>query len=80
MRSTLFAAALAALVLTLTPSSRAEVLAEFTFEASVPDSTGSNSGLLPAEGGIYAADAVAPGFHLSGSTVRSNPVGNGTME
>jgi hypothetical protein len=51
-------------------------LAEWTFETSLP----TNAGPHVAEGGINAATSQALGFHANGSTVWSNPVGNGSAE
>ncbi len=71
---------LAAIVVTLTGLgmgvSQGAVLAEWTFETSVPTTAGPHV----AEGGIYAASSSAIGFHSSAATVWSNPVGNGSLE
>lgn len=52
----------------------ADTLAEWTFEVSVPTTAGPHA----AEGGVYGGPAT--GSHSSGSTVYSNPVGNGSFE
>lgn len=50
------------------------ILAEWTFETSIPDTAGPHA----AEGGLFGGNASA--FHASGSVVYSNPVGNGSQE
>lgn len=50
------------------------ILAEWTFETSVPEGPGPHA----AEGGIFGGQAT--GFHASTSAVYSNPVGNGSLE
>jgi len=49
-------------------------LALWTFETSIP----TNAGPHAAEGGVNGGPA--SGFHTSGATVYSNPVGNGSVE
>jgi len=53
-----------------------DVLAEWTFETSVPTTAGGHL----AEGGVFAGSSFASGFHASAATVYSNPVGNGSFE
>jgi hypothetical protein len=53
-----------------------DILANWTFEVSVPTTAGPHA----AEAGINAATSFATGFHVSTSVVYSNPVGNGSME
>lgn len=53
---------------------RATVLAEWTFETSVPTTAGPHA----AEGGLFGGDAL--GFHANPGVVYSNPVGNGSPE
>lgn len=60
----------------LAGETRADLIAQWTFETSVPTSAGPHQ----AEGGLLAASSFASGFHVSGSTVYSNPVGNGSVE
>ncbi len=55
-------------------AAHADVLANWTFEVSVPIDAGPHA----AEGGINGGDAT--GFHVSQATVYSNPVGNGSFE
>lgn len=55
-------------------AANADVLANWTFEVSVPADAGPHA----AEAGIYGGDAT--GFHVSQATVYSNPVGNGSLE
>jgi len=50
------------------------LLAEWTFEVSIPTTAGPHA----AEGGEVGGEAL--GFHLSEATVWSNPVGNGSSE
>jgi len=64
---------LSALSLAATPA-WAEVLAEWTFETSVPITAGPHA----AEGGVYGG--AATGFHADSAAVYSNPVGNGSPE
>lgn len=52
----------------------ADILANWTFETSLPTTAGPHA----AEGGVVGGSAT--GFHASGSTVWSNPVGNGSFE
>ncbi|MCA9287814.1 MAG: hypothetical protein KDA05_04470 [Phycisphaerales bacterium] len=54
----------------------ADLLANWTFETSVPTTAGPHA----AEGGINAGGSFATGFHVSGATAYSNPVGNGSFE
>lgn len=54
----------------------ADVLANWTFETSIPTTGGPHT----AEAGINAASSFASGVHVSGATVYSNPSGNGTLE
>jgi hypothetical protein len=56
--------------------SNADVLANWTFESSIPVTAGPHM----AEGGLNAASSFASGLHASGSTVYSNPAGNGSAE
>lgn len=53
---------------------KADILAAWTFETSVPITAGPHA----AEGGLVGGDAT--GFHASGAAVYSNPVGNGSFE
>lgn len=55
-------------------AANADVLANWTFEVSVPIDAGPHA----AEGGINGGNAT--GFHNSQATVYSNPVGNGSLE
>jgi hypothetical protein len=67
-------AALAAVAgLGLTAAANADILAQWTFESSIPTTSGPHV----AEGGIFAASSVASSN--SGGTF-SNPVGNGSLE
>ncbi len=52
----------------------ADVLANWTFETSVPATAGPHA----AEGGVVGGNAT--GFHTSSATVYSNPSGNGSNE
>ncbi len=52
------------------------VLADWTFEVSVPATAGPHL----AEAGVFAASSNASGFHVSTAAVYSNPVGNGSLE
>lgn len=65
-----------AIVLGLSGSTFADTLANWTFETSVPATAGPHA----AEAGINAASSFASGVHASGSTVYSNPAGNGSAE
>jgi hypothetical protein len=55
---------------------QADILANWTFETSVPTTAGPHA----AEAGLNAATSFASGFHASMSVVYSNPVGNGSLE
>lgn len=55
-------------------AANADVLANWTFEVSVPLDAGPHA----AEGGINGGDAT--GFHADSAAVYSNPVGNGSLE
>lgn len=58
-------------------AARATIIAEWTFETSVP----ANSGPHAAENGINAGiSSPASGSHVSGATVYDNPSGNMTLE
>lgn len=57
-------------------AANAAVLANWTFETSIP----LTSGPFAAEAGINAASSNASGFHSSASSAYSNPVGNGSAE
>lgn len=58
-----------------------DVLANWTFETSVPFLNDSTSyGPFAAEAGVFAASSMASGVHSSALTDWSNPVGNGTGE
>lgn len=56
--------------------SQADVLANWTFETSIPATAGPHQ----AEAGVNSLTSFASGFHASASTVYSNPVGNGSLE
>ena len=55
---------------------QASILAQWTFETSVP----STAGPFTAENGVYNTTSAALGFHASASTVYSNPAGAGSAE
>lgn len=74
----ILAAALVVPVLTL--STRADVLALWTFEPPVADFTGSAIGPIAAASGLNAAGANASGFHVSTATAWTTPVGNGSSD
>lgn len=58
-------------------AARADVLAGWTFETSVPVTAGPHA----AEAGVFAgAASPASGFHLDPGVVYSNPAGNGSVE
>lgn len=57
-----------------------QTLALWTFETSLPNSTGAVSANLQAEVGTQSSASIALGVHLSASTVYSNPAGNGSAE
>ncbi len=59
-----------------TTASASDILANWTFETSVPTTAGPHI----AEAGIFAATSNATGFHANGSVVYSNPAGNGSTE
>ncbi len=65
-----------ALAFGATAPTRADILANWTFETSVPATSGPHT----AEAGVNAATSFANGFHASASVVYSNPVGNGSLE
>jgi hypothetical protein len=54
----------------------AALIAGWTFESSIPATAGSHV----AELGLQAGTAPASGFHATGTTTYSNPVGNGSNE
>lgn len=54
------------------------VLANWTFETSIPVVTGAASGSYAAEGGVNATSSFASGLHTSASTAYSSPAGNGS--
>jgi len=64
------------LSVSLSSAAHADVLANWTFETSVPTTAGPHV----AEGGLNAPGSVATALHASASTVYSNPVGNGSLE
>ncbi|MEZ6232805.1 MAG: hypothetical protein R3B68_01325 [Phycisphaerales bacterium] len=70
-----FAAAIVALA-GVAGFANADVLANWTFESSVP----TTAGPFAAEAGLNAAGSFASGFHASTAAVYSNPVGNGSTE
>jgi uncharacterized protein (TIGR03382 family) len=74
MRTLLAFAAAAGLLMAGTAS--ADILAEWTFETSIPATAGPHA----AEGGLFAATSFATGFHTDPGVVYSNPVGNGSAE
>lgn len=74
MKNLISVVALTAIAATANAGSAVD-LALWTFEASVPVTAGPHL----AEGGVFAATSNALGFH-SGSSVYSNPVGNGSVE
>ncbi|MBX3358979.1 MAG: PEP-CTERM sorting domain-containing protein [Phycisphaeraceae bacterium] len=59
----------------LAGAANADVIANWTFETSLPDTAGPYA----AEAGANAASSFASGFHAT-STTYSNPVGNGSAE
>lgn len=70
-------AAAAATVAVATFAASGDVtLSEWTFEVSVPTTSGPHM----AEGGLFAATSFANGFHADPGAVYSNPVGNGSFE
>lgn len=58
-----------------TMTTHGAIIANWTFETSVPTTSGPHT----AESGAYAASSFASGFH-SATTTFSNPVGNGSSE
>ena len=69
---------IAALVLIASVSSaQAAIIAHWTFETSIPTTAGPHAAEL---GDNAGAGSPATGFHASGATVYSNPVGNGSAE
>lgn len=76
MNKTMIAAAvLTASTLTMSASASV-VLANWTFETSVPTTAGPHE----AEHGLFAASSFASASHASGAVTYSNPVGNGSSE
>lgn len=73
IRRTIFAAAV---LMCVASYARATLIAEWTFEVSVPATAGPHT----AEGGVNAASSLALGSHSNGATVYSNPSGNGSNE
>lgn len=74
--SSVLMVALAVSVAGAVPTLHADVIANWTFETSVP----TTAGPFVAEAGVNAAVSQATGFHASASAVYSNPVGNGSPE
>jgi hypothetical protein len=66
----------ASLILSGANLAEAALLANWTFETSVP----TTAGPYAAENGVNAASSFASGSHTSGSAVYSNPSGNGSVE
>ena len=62
--------------LAFSAASQADVIANWTFETSIPATAGPHV----AEAGVNAATSFASGFHVSTSAVYSNPTGNGSVE
>lgn len=60
----------------LAAGASADILANWTFEVSVPTTAGPHV----AEGGVFAGTSEATGFHILPGVVYSNPVGNGSVE
>lgn len=75
MNKAMFLAASAAAAF-VASTANADIIAQWTFETSVP----ATAGPFAAEGGTLAASSFASGFHVSSATVYSNPVGNGSNE
>jgi hypothetical protein len=67
---------LVAITLATMSQAGASLIAHWTFETSLPTDAGPHL----AELGIQAGIAQATGFHASGTTTYSNPVGNGSSE
>jgi hypothetical protein len=70
------ASAIALLVIATCGTARADLVAAWTFETSVPATAGPHA----AEGGVNAATSFASGFHSNAAAVYSNPAGNGSAE
>ena len=66
----------ASLILSGANLAEAALLADWTFETSVPTTSGPHA----AELGDNAASSFASGFHADGAAVYSNPTGNGSSE
>lgn len=66
----------ASLIALVAGTASAADLARWTFESTVPTTAGPHT----AEAGVFAASSQASGSHISGATVYSNPVGNGSAE
>lgn len=62
--------------LAFSAAAQADVIANWTFETSIPATAGPHI----AEAGVNAAISQASGFHVLTSVVYSNPVGNGSAE
>lgn len=75
MSKTMFLAASAAALFAASTAS-ADVIAQWTFETSIPLTSGPHA----AEGGALAASSFASGFHADSTVAYSNPVGNGSAE
>lgn len=75
MKKALFLTASAVAALAAS-SANADIIAQWTFETSIP----ATAGPFAAEGGALAASSFASGLHASSATVYSNPVGNGSAE
>lgn len=75
MSKTCFLAASAAAAL-FASAAGADVIAQWTFETSVPATSGPHA----AEAGALAASSFASGFHADSGVAFSNPVGNGSAE
>jgi hypothetical protein len=60
----------------LCTAAHADILANWTFETSIPTTAGPHA----AEGGTNAATSNATGFHIDPLVVYSNPAGNGSVE
>lgn len=75
MSKSMFVAASAAALMAASVAS-ADVVAQWTFETSVPLTAGPHT----AEAGALAASSFATGFHADSTVAFSNPVGNGSGE
>jgi hypothetical protein len=75
MSKALFLAAAAAAAF-VASSANADIIAQWTFETSIPTTAGPHT----AEGGAFAASSFASGLHADAATIYSNPVGNGSAE